>query len=89
VLGIAQGGRSAVDEGDKDDKDEYRAPYLARQMSCVCVHGHRGTHPLGCLASGADEMPSSPIKAHRTQGEFYPGSGRERGSRVKPYVQLV
>jgi hypothetical protein len=27
--------------------------------------------------------------AHRIHNDFYPGLGRERGSRVKPYVQLV
>jgi hypothetical protein len=39
--------------------------------------------PLGCLASGADETPSHHRK-HTKHTVIYPGSGRERGSRVNP-----
>jgi hypothetical protein len=80
--------KSAINEDSKDDEHKYHAPYLVRRCHVV-VHGHRATHPLGCLASGADETPSSPRITHRTHNNFYPGSGRERGSRVKPYIQLV
>jgi hypothetical protein len=55
-------------------------------MCRVVIHGHQRTHPLGCLASGADETPSSQRRTHRTHNDFYPGLGRERGSHVKPYV---
>jgi hypothetical protein len=35
----------------------------------------------------AGEMPSSLLESKHTS--IYPGSGRERGSRVKPYIQHV
>jgi hypothetical protein len=34
-LGIALSGRGAIGEDDEDGEDEYRAPYLACQMSRV------------------------------------------------------
>jgi hypothetical protein len=36
----------------------------------VCIHGHRGTLPLGCMESGADETPSSLQKARITHSDF-------------------
>jgi hypothetical protein len=63
---------------------------ILRGSACrMVVHGHWETHPLGCLARGADETPLPPQKSHRTHNDFYPGLGRERGSRVKPYVHHV
>jgi hypothetical protein len=51
---------------------------------------HRGIHtPYVVWQAGADETPSSPQSTHNAHNDFYPGSGRERGSRVKAYIQLV
>jgi hypothetical protein len=54
-----------------------------------CVRGHQGTLPGGCWASGADDSPLSRQIVHTEHIDFYPGSGHERGSRIKPYIQLV
>jgi hypothetical protein len=62
-IGMYKGGRSVVDKDGEDDKDEYRAPTL-RARCRVMGHSHWGTDLLGCMASGADEMPLPPRWMH-------------------------
>jgi hypothetical protein len=73
--GMAKGWRSGGVEGGEaklkeDYEDEYRAPYLARQMPSVGTRTPGDPYPLSCLACGADETPSSPQSTHKAHKEF-------------------
>jgi hypothetical protein len=46
-LGMTLSGRGVVGEDDEDGEDEYRAPYLVRQMSWVHPWTP-GDSPLSC-----------------------------------------
>jgi hypothetical protein len=73
------------DEAEEDDKDEYRAPYLARQMLHVETRTPGGYAPLG-FGKRARMRRLHHHKSHMKHTRSFTMVQAARESRVKLYI---